>query len=208
MTTTTTAGLTYLTVAAALGITKGSDTEKTRAAMARLRALGYTKVCGRCGGSGEFSYNPMDGTMCFGCRGSKTVLVKLTTKLVTEAVARQAAGELDAYFAANKARTEAKRALRPLLATFDAEWSGGAVHTSHSNIRHTPSNTSYLVSAENFSATMVNSLHSAVHSLAYSSCTLTAEQKVAFVTDCIDKLREVNAAWLAYDGANRITPRV
>lgn len=29
-----------------------------------------TGACGRCGGSGEYSFNPMDGTTCFGCRGS------------------------------------------------------------------------------------------------------------------------------------------
>lgn len=26
--------------------------------------------CRRCGGSGEFSYNPVHGTMCYGCQGS------------------------------------------------------------------------------------------------------------------------------------------
>lgn len=33
----------------------------------------YVKVvgpCKRCGGSGHFSYNSLDGTICFGCRGS------------------------------------------------------------------------------------------------------------------------------------------
>lgn len=28
------------------------------------------RPCNRCGGSGSYSYNPMDGTKCFGCRGS------------------------------------------------------------------------------------------------------------------------------------------
>jgi hypothetical protein len=27
--------------------------------------------CSRCGGSGHYSYNPVDGTRCFGCRGRK-----------------------------------------------------------------------------------------------------------------------------------------
>ncbi len=27
-------------------------------------------VCGRCGGSGQYSYNPMTGSTCFGCGGS------------------------------------------------------------------------------------------------------------------------------------------
>jgi hypothetical protein len=28
------------------------------------------EVCRRCGGSGEYSYNPLDGTRCFGCSGA------------------------------------------------------------------------------------------------------------------------------------------
>ena len=32
------------------------------------------KTCGRCGGSGRFSYNQMDGDKCYGCGGSGKVL--------------------------------------------------------------------------------------------------------------------------------------
>jgi len=39
----------------------------------------YVKVigpCKRCGGSGHYSYNPMDGTTCFGCNGTgKTSMI-------------------------------------------------------------------------------------------------------------------------------------
>ena len=35
-----------------------------------------TKVCGRCGGSGSYSYNSIHGTMCYGCNGKKMVLTK------------------------------------------------------------------------------------------------------------------------------------
>jgi len=34
------------------------------------------KNCGRCGGSGHYSYNPKDGTVCFGCGGKGTKLTK------------------------------------------------------------------------------------------------------------------------------------
>lgn len=30
-----------------------------------------TKPCGRCGGSGHYSFNRMDGTICYGCGGKK-----------------------------------------------------------------------------------------------------------------------------------------
>ena len=26
-------------------------------------------ICSRCGGSGHYSYNPIHGTMCYGCQG-------------------------------------------------------------------------------------------------------------------------------------------
>lgn len=35
-----------------------------------------TRPCTRCGGSGHFSYNSVDGTRCFGCRGKGTQLTK------------------------------------------------------------------------------------------------------------------------------------
>lgn len=35
-----------------------------------------TETCGRCGGSGQYSYNPMNGTRCFGCGGTGLSLTK------------------------------------------------------------------------------------------------------------------------------------
>lgn len=34
----------------------------------KLKSKGY-KVCPRCGGSGNHSYNPIDGSTCFKCNG-------------------------------------------------------------------------------------------------------------------------------------------
>lgn len=65
------------------------------AATARLVALGYTVTCTRCHGSGTYRYNQMDGNKCYGCNGRRQMLVKLTAELVTEALARIAAGELE-----------------------------------------------------------------------------------------------------------------
>ena len=34
--------------------------------------LGFeTKVCSRCGGSGQYSFNQIDGSRCYGCNGEK-----------------------------------------------------------------------------------------------------------------------------------------
>ena len=36
-----------------------------------VNRLGFpVEVCGRCGGTGHFSYNQMDGSTCYGCSGS------------------------------------------------------------------------------------------------------------------------------------------
>ena len=39
------------------------------------------EVCGRCGGSGQFSYNQIDGSRCYGCDGKK---VRHTRKARTQ----------------------------------------------------------------------------------------------------------------------------
>jgi hypothetical protein len=40
------------------------------------KLLFESKTCTRCGGSGQHSYNQRDGTRCFGCNGSGSVLTK------------------------------------------------------------------------------------------------------------------------------------
>ena len=37
-------------------------------------------TCSRCDGSGEYSYHPLHGTMCFKCRGSGWQLPRITKK--------------------------------------------------------------------------------------------------------------------------------
>lgn len=85
----------------------------------RLGALGLLDVCGRCGGSGRYSFNQMDGDMCFGCRRIGKTLPKLTAELVVTVQARVAAGDLDAYLAACQAKAAAKAAIAPLVARAD-----------------------------------------------------------------------------------------
>jgi hypothetical protein len=35
-----------------------------------------TTECSRCGGTGHYSYNAMDGTICYGCSGRKTQMTR------------------------------------------------------------------------------------------------------------------------------------
>jgi hypothetical protein len=85
---------------------------------ARLIALGHSTICGRCGGSGSYSYCQMYGTTCFGCGGTGKVATRLTSKLLAEVSAQVAAGELKPYLARIAARAAAKRT----YAKFFAIW--------------------------------------------------------------------------------------
>lgn len=45
------------------------------------RGLVEPRTCGRCGGSGHYSYNAMDGTTCYGCGGRGKKLPSTTDAL-------------------------------------------------------------------------------------------------------------------------------
>lgn len=56
----------------------------------------YVKVkgaCPRCGGSGHYSYNQMDGTRCYGCNGSGISIQKVRAYTEKEYTRMQAANE-------------------------------------------------------------------------------------------------------------------
>jgi len=116
--------LEWTEIAAALGC-------KVPQAKARIVALGYTEWCGRCGGSGHYSFNRIDGTTCFDCRGRKERLVKITALMLDEIKAKIAAGGLTDYFARCKRIADAKAATRALKAQVDAAWKDGAVHAAY-----------------------------------------------------------------------------
>lgn len=76
----------------------------------RLRFLGLVVVpCGRCGGTGEYSFNPIDGSKCFGCGGFKVKLPKVINDADVTAVEEAvAAGKLQPYLDDIRIRTEAR----------------------------------------------------------------------------------------------------
>lgn len=65
----------------------------------RACLMGLTPRCNRCGGSGHYSFNQVDGTRCYGCNGAG--YQKPTTRQMPEVLkaAKEAAvnGALDAY---------------------------------------------------------------------------------------------------------------
>jgi len=70
---------------------------------ARLEALGLLVTCRRCSGTGRYEQNPLDKT-CYGCAGSGKRLPPLTARLAASVRARQDAGELSEYYAAERER--------------------------------------------------------------------------------------------------------
>lgn len=108
------------------------DKEKAwKIAKTRLIALGFKEVCGRCGGTGEYSYNRMYGTICFGCDGQKYNVPKLTKKLLAEVQQAVDAGKLDEYIEEVNKRLEVKRRLIKLEKQLENVWEYSEIHQDY-----------------------------------------------------------------------------
>lgn len=84
-------------------------TEKN--APARIVGMKLGPVCGRCGGCGSYSWNAINGSTCFDCRGAGNVKPHTDAEWqATAERAKQAAadGTLDAYIARLDARARSK----------------------------------------------------------------------------------------------------
>jgi len=95
-------------VIAELAVILQAKPENVRARVVGLK-IGHT--CGRCGGTGEYSYNQMHGTMCYGCSGKGQVFPKNGyAELVERAKEAAADGRLARYIDNLKAKARSKRA--------------------------------------------------------------------------------------------------
>lgn len=209
MCTTTAPENTYTAYAAALGCTDIRDErDAQRRVNACLAALGCVRSCPRCWGSGHFSRNSFGSTTCYTCNGRGQVVVKITRKVIADAAKRVAAGELDAWRAANRARAAAKRALAPLLAAFDDVHKGNAVGREYSaaydakyrgalNLR--VSQQVEFPEDLHRAQEMVNSIYSAVFEARTPNLYgLTPEQAAERVQWALAALPELLAAWAQY----------
>jgi hypothetical protein len=97
---------------------------------ARCKYLGLVVVpCGRCGGSGRYSYNQMDGDRCYGCQGAQVRLpAKITAKHVAEVQAAVAGGRLQVYIQGLVARKQVKGAVDQMLKVWGETRVGKANH--------------------------------------------------------------------------------
>jgi hypothetical protein len=91
-------------------------------ALIRLNSLKLTPVCDRCCGSGNYSFNQVDGTICYGCSGSghrwpKAKEMPQILELAKQAVER---GDLDRYLRVLAARRAAKAGSKRIFAAWGA----------------------------------------------------------------------------------------
>jgi hypothetical protein len=73
--------------------------ESTARIGVRLVALGFGVTCNRCGGTGHYSFNSIDGSVCYGCRGAKQKAPKLTAALRNRVQVAVGEGALNTYAA-------------------------------------------------------------------------------------------------------------
>ena len=112
-------------------------------ALKRAHAMKLTPVCGRCGGCGQYSFNQVDGTRCYGCAGVGHVLPrdKDLPGVLEAAKAAVAEGRLEQYFAEIEARKVAKRGSDRIFEVWGKThaarvWKGWASHVfGHPNSR-------------------------------------------------------------------------
>ena len=92
------------------------DVQKDKSVSSWLWALGIRETCGRCAGTGRYSWNRQDGDRCFGCGGRGEKTAKLTRKTYALLVAAIDSGRVEEIKIANRARRAARARLAPLAA--------------------------------------------------------------------------------------------
>lgn len=197
----------WLVAALALRVKSTDERKRRNSVLARLVALGYAEACGRCGGEGRYSYCTGYGSTCFSCGGAKQVALRITHDLLEDAENRVNAGELDGYLAEIARKSAALRAIKPLVATITKEWREG-VHTSYNAIdRRTVDPGVIVASAEFRAANIINDVWKAANEIERDVNSNRVDVVVAVerLNDCLAMVRAINAAWSAYDGADRLT---
>lgn len=95
-----------------LRVPAGDETRRASILQLRLVGIGLGEYCGRCGGSGSYSFNSMDGSRCYGCGGSGYRARRLSADLLEQAREAVVAGKLDAYLEQARAKAAAKSAAK------------------------------------------------------------------------------------------------
>lgn len=92
----------------ALRLTNVPEDRIGKAIQTRLVGLGFENICSRCGGCGHYSFNLMDGTICYGCYGSGRMAQPLTADLLAS-VQAISPETFDAYLVKVRENTAIKK---------------------------------------------------------------------------------------------------
>lgn len=89
---------------------------------ARLIGMKLAPVCGRCGGTGSYSFNQFDGSRCYGCNGKGFVAPKEKDlpRILEDAKEAVAQGKLDEYLEFLNAHAAVKNAREKVMAAWQA----------------------------------------------------------------------------------------
>jgi cytochrome c1 len=163
-----------------------------------LYALGLRQACTRCGGSGHYSFNRVNGTVCFGCNGQRQHAAKLTREVLEAARVKVAAGDLEAIRAANRARKAARKDIAPLVTEACAVYD--TIGNAYTEASRGDDVGAFIRSPMFYAQTMNNSLRGAVWEIEHAVKTGKRHdypQAVAELAELVDLLKTLRAAWLA-----------
>jgi hypothetical protein len=179
------------------------DVQSEKSIQTVLYALGFRQPCGRCGGTGRYSYNQMDGDRCYGCNGKKNVAVKLTRKVLDEARVKVDAGELVRIREVGAARIAAKKSIAGLIEAARAVYTTiGEAYTRLGRLE--PNAAIFVKSAVFYAQTMNSSL--------FFDCIRDIDRDVNFgnrkdyercvaeIIEATDLLVQLRDHWIAYEG--------
>lgn len=181
---------------------------KPASAVARLVALGYSEVCTRCGGSGRYSWNQINGDICFGCNGARKMLAKITPAIVSEALVRIEAGELAGYFAEIKARKEIKAANDALWAAYKATaiaaaYTEGSKASSRRALERCragldPDNGAFLETPVFRAQSLNNRIMDRATAALYDRTGMAHTARIAIIREAHAMVLQLDAAWSAF----------
>jgi DnaJ-class molecular chaperone len=168
---------------------------------AALFALGFRQECGRCGGTGRYSYNQMDGDRCYGCNGKKFVAVKLTRKVLDEAKVKVEAGELVRIREVGARKIAARKSIAGLGETADLiHKTIGDAYTIASRANKDAS--VFVKSPIFFAQTMNNAISGRIFNIKMEveyHGRKDFERCVVEIQEATDMLVQLRDAWLAFD---------
>jgi hypothetical protein len=126
----------------------------------RLVELGFGQDCARCWGSGHYSYNPMHGTVCFGCSGRGRVARKLTAKLLDE-IAALPSEQIEAAIAAITERVRVRKLVETASSRVMSAWQASGVSAAYKWTNAYPSSRTYSERDEYIADTFNKPMHDA-----------------------------------------------